>query len=205
MTYPYDPQLALRYNPSQSLRSMIDAICGSAQKHMETGNPSKSSVERLKLAIDFLRRSLETFENTVEKLDKSLDQETYYAMHNSMNGAIMSAFNVGHVAVLSDDDSKAFEARINAAAVEGPIRAGKARGEQQAEEAAKWRLKFIDLANEYRAEKPKCNSSEIRKWILDRQNKPEFPGIRFPNLVQLKKFMEKSGPKGGKDYITRKK
>ena len=128
MTYPYDPQLASWYDPSQSLRSMIDAICGSAQKHMETKNPSESSVRRLELAIDYLRRSLETFECTIKKLDKSLDQETYYAMHDSMNGAIMSAFNVGHIAVLSDDDSKAFEARINAAAVEGPIRAGKARG-----------------------------------------------------------------------------
>ena len=205
MTHPYDTQLAWRFNPSDTLRSMINFFCNVAEDHITSANPSQSSVDSLNVAINELLGNFEVFKSTIDKLDKNIDDDAYNAIHNCFAGALLATSKIANFATLSDDHSKMFGAKIEAAGKRMSILGGSARGLQKTEEAEKWRLKFIEFANECRAEKPKCSSSEIREWILKRQNKPEYTGIRFPNLDQVKKFMETSGPEGGKDYITRKK
>ena len=216
----------LAFEAKNELKQLTSSIIDQAGSRLK---PDSSTVdsdrELLHEIIEFFKEELKDTEavgrdiRSLALLSKGkphLQPDEFEAyFYGLIESLIDCAFTLGSIAGVSDtyvnqlrkdnDMVQKLLEKIEPARKRNSILAGNARGRQKSEEAEQWRIKCILLANEFREKNPKCSSSDIREWILQRQNKPEYIGIRFPNLDQVKKFMEKSGPEGGKDYITRKK
>ena len=120
MTHPYDTQLAWRFNPSDTLRSMINSFCNVAEDYIKSANPSESSVNSLNVAINELLGNFEAFKSTIDKLDKNIDDDAYNAIHNCFAGALLATSKIANFATLSDDNLKMFGAKVDAARGELP-------------------------------------------------------------------------------------